>query len=478
MRGFRAPLHFRARFCRQQFSFVLSYFFIDRPPQIISTMASSLCSSNLMRLAISRRAVLASRYSGNNRGIRTVAAVADRGGSSAARWTSNDETAPHRISLSAARFFSAASSSEEEDTTPAPTKEEEEVKDLHKESLQFQAETKQLLDIVTHSLYTDKEVFLRELVSNASDALEKLRHLQVANIEGKEVVGNDVPLEIRIETDELNQTLTISDTGVGLTKEDMISNLGTIAKSGSKAFLNEISNAASQDPQLDPAKGIIGKFGVGFYSAFMVGDKVDVRSRYDVVLSCLLLSVMRAECRCCAVFRCSFSHCLHTYSHSRLLMGTDLPMNRMQRKHPSCGVPRALERLILVTWMIPFDKIGERVSSFISRTSTCSIVMKSGSKPFSKSIPILSIFQSTSMAISSIPWKRYGPRTQKKWAMMSIQHFTSLWHEPLMNHWIDCIFVPMRHSRLKPSFSFHPFIRKSLAWDEWNRACRCIRVKC
>lgn len=129
----------------------------------------------------------------------------------------------------------------------------------------------------THTLYNT--VFLRELVSNASDALEKLRHLQVANVEGHQVVGSDVPLEIRIETDELNQTLTITDTGVGFTREDMISNLGTIAKSGSKAFLNELSNAASEDPQLDPAKGIIGKFGVGFYSSFMVGDKVDVRSR-------------------------------------------------------------------------------------------------------------------------------------------------------------------------------------------------------
>jgi HSP90 family molecular chaperone len=133
-------------------------------------------------------------------------------------------------------------------------------------------------------LYTDKEVFLRELVSNASDALEKLRHLQVANIEGHAVLGDDVPLEIRIQTDELNQTLTITDTGIGQSREDLITNLGTIAKSGSKAFLNEISKAAAasgheDEPQLDPARGIIGKFGVGFYSAFMVGDKVEVRSR-------------------------------------------------------------------------------------------------------------------------------------------------------------------------------------------------------
>jgi hypothetical protein len=166
--------------------------------------------------------------------------------------------------------------------------EEELKREPPKESLQFQAETRQLLDIVTHSLYTDKEVFLRELVSNASDALEKLRHLQVANIEGHAVLADDVPLEIRIETDELNQTLTITDTGIGQSREDLITNLGTIAKSGSKAFINEISKAAASgdEPQLDPARGIIGKFGVGFYSAFMVGDKVEVRSRQVCVCVC------------------------------------------------------------------------------------------------------------------------------------------------------------------------------------------------
>jgi len=150
-----------------------------------------------------------------------------------------------------------------------------------KESLEFQAETKQLLDIVTHSLYTDKEVFLRELISNASDALEKLRHMQVAN-EGSTETQQDpeVPLEIKIETDEVNGTLTISDTGIGLTKQDMVEHLGTIAKSGSKAFMNELAQKHGSDgPNLDASRGIIGKFGVGFYSAFMVGDKVEVRSK-------------------------------------------------------------------------------------------------------------------------------------------------------------------------------------------------------
>ena len=157
-----------------------------------------------------------------------------------------------------------------------------------KQSLEFQAETRQLLDIVTHSLYTDKEVFLRELISNASDALEKLRHLQTLATTPETIfLDPDTPLEIRIETDEAHGTLTIADTGVGLSREDMISNLGTIARSGSKAFVQEMSaryatgNTTNATPETDISRGIIGKFGVGFYSAFMVGDKVEVRSRYS-----------------------------------------------------------------------------------------------------------------------------------------------------------------------------------------------------
>eukprot|EP00984_Skeletonema_dohrnii_P019491 scaffold9326_cov96-Skeletonema_dohrnii-CCMP3373.AAC.1 len=153
------------------------------------------------------------------------------------------------------------------------------------EEMEFQAETRQLLDIVTHSLYTDKEVFLRELVSNASDALEKLRHVQATGtISGS---GGDqessIPLEIRITTDEASNTLTITDTGIGMTKEEMVSNLGTIARSGSKAFVHEMNlKAQGADPttDVDPfGEGIIGRFGVGFYSGFMVSDKVDVRSK-------------------------------------------------------------------------------------------------------------------------------------------------------------------------------------------------------
>jgi HSP90 family molecular chaperone len=142
------------------------------------------------------------------------------------------------------------------------------------------SETRQLLDIVTHSLYTDKEVFLRELVSNASDALEKLRHMQVS---GEAVADtDDVPLEIRITTDEATNTLMISDTGVGMSREELVSNLGTIARSGSKAFVKEMQMKESLGPENTPdpfGSGIIGKFGVGFYSGFMVADKVDVRSK-------------------------------------------------------------------------------------------------------------------------------------------------------------------------------------------------------
>ena len=149
-----------------------------------------------------------------------------------------------------------------------PKKEEGAPEEQH----EFQAETKQLLDIVTNSIYTDKEVFLRELISNASDALEKLRHEQVS---GVSVNDNDLPLEIRIYTDEKNGTITIQDTGIGMTKKEMEDNLGVIARSGSKAFLKK---AAAEGKAGDLGTSLIGHFGVGFYAAFMVADHVDVFS--------------------------------------------------------------------------------------------------------------------------------------------------------------------------------------------------------
>nr|CAH7756811.1 unnamed protein product [Callosobruchus chinensis] len=140
---------------------------------------------------------------------------------------------------------------------------------------EFQAETRMLLDIVARSLYSEKEVFVRELISNASDALEKFRYLTVSEGEtGTKIVDKDRPLEIHISTDKHNRTLTIQDTGIGMTKDDLISNLGVIAKSGSKAFIEQLK---SKEGTADSS--IIGQFGVGFYSAFMVADRVDVYSR-------------------------------------------------------------------------------------------------------------------------------------------------------------------------------------------------------
>nr|XP_054499542.1 heat shock protein 75 kDa, mitochondrial [Agelaius phoeniceus] len=132
---------------------------------------------------------------------------------------------------------------------------------------EFQAETKKLLDIVARSLYSEKEVFIRELISNGSDALEKLRHRLMT--EGKALPE----LEIHLQTDSAKGTITIQDTGIGMTQEELISNLGTIARSGSKAFLEALQS------QAEASSKIIGQFGVGFYSAFMVADKVEVFSQ-------------------------------------------------------------------------------------------------------------------------------------------------------------------------------------------------------
>ena len=133
---------------------------------------------------------------------------------------------------------------------------------------EFQAEVKQVLDIVIHSLYTDREIFVRELVSNAADALEKMRLTQLTE---NSVFDAEKPLEITITTDEEAKTLTIADHGIGMTRAELVENLGTIAHSGSKAFVKALKNAGKQaDAQL------IGQFGVGFYSAFMVSDQVKV----------------------------------------------------------------------------------------------------------------------------------------------------------------------------------------------------------
>ena len=135
---------------------------------------------------------------------------------------------------------------------------------------EFQTEVSQLLQLIIHSLYSHPEIFLRELISNSSDALDKLRHLTLTDDQYKSLPFNP---RIDLELDEAQSKLTIADTGIGMNEEDLVSNLGTIARSGTKNFLAQLSGDAKKDSNL------IGQFGVGFYSAFMVADRIEVVSR-------------------------------------------------------------------------------------------------------------------------------------------------------------------------------------------------------
>ena len=138
------------------------------------------------------------------------------------------------------------------------------------ETKQFQAETRKVLDIVINSLYTERDIFVRELVSNAADALEKFRHQSLVE---KVEFDAHVPLEISIDCDDKKHTLTIADSGIGMTREELETNLGTIAHSGSQHFFEELAEAAKKDVNL------IGQFGVGFYSVFMAAKAVRVQTR-------------------------------------------------------------------------------------------------------------------------------------------------------------------------------------------------------
>ncbi|WP_299591755.1 molecular chaperone HtpG [uncultured Microbulbifer sp.] len=142
--------------------------------------------------------------------------------------------------------------------------------EAHKENHGFQTEAKQLLHLMIHSLYSNKEIFLRELVSNASDAADKLRFEALSK---PELLAEDPDLRIRIEFDKDAGTLTISDNGIGMSRDEVIENLGTIARSGTANFMQNLSGDQKKDAHL------IGQFGVGFYSAFIVADKVDVFTR-------------------------------------------------------------------------------------------------------------------------------------------------------------------------------------------------------
>lgn len=142
--------------------------------------------------------------------------------------------------------------------------------DAHQEKLNFQAEVKQLLNIVVNSLYSNKEIFLRELISNASDASDKLRFKAISD---PALYESDPDLKVRILFDKEAKTITISDNGIGMSREEVVANLGTIAKSGTREFLSQLTGDQKKDSHL------IGQFGVGFYSSFIVADKVTVLTR-------------------------------------------------------------------------------------------------------------------------------------------------------------------------------------------------------
>src|SRR5688500_4108351 len=142
--------------------------------------------------------------------------------------------------------------------------------EAQKETLEFQAEVNQLLHLMIHSLYSNKDIFLRELVSNASDACDKLRFEALAN---PALYGDQPELRIEVRWNKEARTLTVSDTGIGMTRAELIENLGTIARSGTRQFLEALEQSQKADANL------IGQFGVGFYSAFVVADQVSVTSR-------------------------------------------------------------------------------------------------------------------------------------------------------------------------------------------------------
>jgi len=141
---------------------------------------------------------------------------------------------------------------------------------VNKETLGFQAEVRQLLDLMIHSLYSNKEIFLRELISNASDALDKLRFEAIAN---DALYAGDSELKITLRIDKAARTLTVADNGIGMNRDEVIANIGTIARSGTREFLQKLSGDAAKDARL------IGQFGVGFYSAFIVADKITLTTR-------------------------------------------------------------------------------------------------------------------------------------------------------------------------------------------------------
>jgi heat shock protein beta len=161
----------------------------------------------------------------------------------------------------------------DEDATATATAETEYVPPKGSETFKFEAEVHRMLDIVVNSLYQNKDVFLRELISNASDALDKIRFLGLTNAK---LLKDEQDLQVQIEYDADEHTLTVRDSGIGMTHEDLVENLGTVARSGTTKFLEAIQ---SENNKQD-ISGMIGQFGVGFYSTFLVADKVTVASKH------------------------------------------------------------------------------------------------------------------------------------------------------------------------------------------------------
>jgi len=147
---------------------------------------------------------------------------------------------------------------------------------MTKQTHSFQAEVAQLLHLVTHSLYSNKEIFVRELISNASDACDKLRFEGLNNA----ALYEDAPnLEVRIAFDKAAKTLTITDNGIGLSQQEAIDNMGTIAKSGTRDFMSKMESQKQADAKEQGA--LIGQFGVGLYSAYLIADRVVVHSKHN-----------------------------------------------------------------------------------------------------------------------------------------------------------------------------------------------------
>lgn len=213
------------------------------------------------------------------------------------------------------------------------------------ENREFQAEVKKLLDIVINSLYTDREIFLRELISNSADALEKLRYESLVN---KELAGQDtLPLEISIVLEDNGHTITVTDTGIGMTRDELVENLGTIAHSGSKNFIQQLNDSDQKNFNL------IGQFGVGFYSAFMVAKKIRV----------LTQSYLPGEPGCEWVSEGAGSYDIRTADS--LVRGTKIILELKDDAHEFAEAERVKEIIRQYSSFVPFPiKVnGEQVNT-------------------------------------------------------------------------------------------------------------------